>query len=287
MLMPKRAHDVHSQNRFSGRCRGWTLVELLVVVAITGILLVLLLPALHAARSAARRTHCTNNLRQIGLGLHSYHSGHATFPAGCAERFGRRHAWSTFVLPYIDQQPVLDAFDFDYGSRTVENRYATTVAIRTYLCPSTARRMWDRRGNTVGDKNENGSYDAGDGMACTDYGGVFGDGRPNAPPMNGIMLFDRTVSIDQILDGTSHTVIVAEDSGRGWVADGEWANGENIFDVSWPINRVQHNEVFSDHPGGAYFLLADGSVHFVEETIAMAVVGAFCTRSGKESEIAR
>ena len=96
------------------------------------------------------------------------------------------------------------------------------------------------------------------------------------------MVFDEAFSIDKIKDGTTNTIIVAEDSGRGASLDGEWANGENIFDQGQRINQHNHNEIWSDHPGGAHVLLCDGSVHFLNQTLEVDVLTALCTRAGGE-----
>jgi prepilin-type N-terminal cleavage/methylation domain-containing protein len=103
--------------------RGFTLVELLVVIAIIGILVALLLPAVQAAREAARRMSCSNNLKQISLGLHNYHDTYKTFPPDAiwygnpkgtqAASGDQRHfTWITLLLPFIEQAPLHDAIDF-------------------------------------------------------------------------------------------------------------------------------------------------------------------------------
>ncbi len=117
--------------------------------------------------------------------------------------------------------------------------------------------------------------------ACSDYGGMFGAGLL-LPYANGTMLYDRSIAIRQISDGTSHTIIVAEDTGRGNNMDGEWADGENIFDQTVQINQLQDNELWSDHPSGAQALMCDGSVRFLADTIAASLLSTLCTRAGGE-----
>ncbi|MEX0937031.1 MAG: DUF1559 domain-containing protein, partial [Pirellulales bacterium] len=269
--------------RFARPLHGFTLVELLVVIVIIGILLALLLPAIQSAREGARRTQCTSRLRQIGVGLQSYHTMRSKFPVGCVDRTHRRIAWSVYLLPHIDRRDVWRAFDDRYGSSSEENRQATSIVISTYLCPSTSTYTWERNGPTAGDKNGNGRYDAGDQMAYTDYGGMFGDGRPGAAIGGGVLIRERAVALGDVLDGAANTIIVAEDTGRGWVSDGQWANGENIFDVLWPINRFQQDEMYSDHPGGAQALFVDGSVRFLDESMPLPELARLCTRAGGDA----
>ncbi len=122
---------------------GFTLVELLVVIAIIGILIALLLPAVQAAREAARMTQCSNNLKQIGLAAHNYHSTHGCFPAGnicegAAESARPRTTWALSLLPYIEQQPLFDEYDFDaaYGTTAPVNYDVVAAHLETYACPS-------------------------------------------------------------------------------------------------------------------------------------------------------
>src|SRR5690606_17395913 len=117
--------------------------------------------------------------------------------------------------------------------------------------------------------------------AMSDYGGIYGAERIS-PRGNGVLLYDVPVSIHQIFDGTSHTIVVAEDAGRGWHWGGEWANGENIFDRTVGVNELQHNEFWSDHLGGAFALFCDGSVRFLIDEIDSDLLDALCTRAGRE-----
>jgi len=118
--------------------RGFTLVELLVVIAIIGILVALLLPAIQAAREAARRTQCTNHVKQIALAMHNYHDTHKKFPAYQYHVTGvqswQGHGVFTMILPYIEQQQTFDQVKmhlrFDDGSQPYD------VKIDAFLCPS-------------------------------------------------------------------------------------------------------------------------------------------------------
>ncbi len=256
------------------RWRAFTLVELLVVLGVIGVLLGLLLPAVQAAREAARRTGCVNNLRQIGIGLHNYHDCLHRFPPGGVEPRpawprGRQLAWSAFILPYVEQRPVYDELDFGRAFDSPENRAAAAHVIPFYLCPTVSRES-----NLV------------DGRGACDYGGIYGERitSPNNPP-KGVMIYDRAFRIADIKDGTSTTLIISEDG--GW-KDGQWINGRNVFDQAYAINwkppqaYLIENEIRSDHPGGAYGLFVDGAVRYLSETMDLKTLAAICTRARGE-----
>ncbi|MCG8584971.1 MAG: DUF1559 domain-containing protein, partial [Pirellulales bacterium] len=158
---------------------GFTLVELLVVMAIVGILVGLLLPALGGVRESARRTQCKNNLHQIGVALQAYHETNGTFPVGCDEwrPFGnttnRQIAWSAFLLPHLDENNVFEMLDLTKAFDAPENAAGAAVPIAVYRCPSSPHEE-----STV------------DGRGRCDYGGIFGEriNSPNNPP-KGTMLF--------------------------------------------------------------------------------------------------
>jgi prepilin-type N-terminal cleavage/methylation domain-containing protein len=94
---------------------GFTLVELLVVIAIIGVLVALLLPAVQAAREAARRSSCSNNLKQLSLGLHNFHDVHLSFPPGALDDDTNSLGWGVCILPYIEQQPLYQQIDAVFG----------------------------------------------------------------------------------------------------------------------------------------------------------------------------
>jgi prepilin-type N-terminal cleavage/methylation domain-containing protein/prepilin-type processing-associated H-X9-DG protein len=272
---------------------AFTLVELLVVIAIIGILIALLLPAVQAAREASRRTSCQNNLHQIAIALHSYSSAKRAFPPGCLEcelKFPsprKQIAWNAFILPYIEESATFQAFHFDKPYKSSENAVAGNRVIPTFLCPSTTRTQ--RKGFTTGDRNGNGSWDAGDDLAYTDYGGLFGVGAvtPTILPENeGMLIYERRIRPSQITDGLSKTAAVGECTGRDQTYASEWPNGQNIFDQFYTnrINATQNNELWSDHPGGVFAAFCDGHAQFLVETIDQSVLLAMLTRAGGETK---
>lgn len=238
-------------------------------------LLALLLPAIHAAREAARRNQCANNLHQIGLGLHGYHGARGSFPIGGIEwrppnvPTKRQLAWSAFLLPFIEERAVFDLLDLSKPFDDPRNAAGARVVLPVYLCPSVPR-----------------DSHLLSGRAVCDYGGIFGesiDGPDNLG--KGTMLYDRAISLRMITDGAANTLIVSENSvfpAGLW----QWINGRNIFGQSGLINKMNNlvdDEIRSLHPTGANGLLADGSVQFLSENIDSKTLAALCTRAGGET----
>jgi prepilin-type N-terminal cleavage/methylation domain-containing protein/prepilin-type processing-associated H-X9-DG protein len=260
-------------------CRtGFSLVELLVVIAVIGLLLSLLLPAVQAAREAARRLGCSNNLHQIGLGLHGHHDCYKRFPLGGTEMRALRNpdgsarypngvqlAWSAYILPYMELQSLAKRINYKKGFDSPENASAAAEIISLYLCPSVSRQSYLVQGRGV----------------C-DYGGIYGERivSKNNPP-RGVMLYTQTVRIRDIIDGTAHTLMITEDSG---FQDGQWINGLNVFDVAYAINTAPpfENDPRSKHKGGVNGLMADGAVRLLGNEMDLPVLAAICTRNGGE-----
>jgi prepilin-type N-terminal cleavage/methylation domain-containing protein len=261
--------------------RGFTLVELLVVVAIIGILLALLLPSIQSAREASRRSSCRNNLRQMGLAFELHHNTMKSLPYGSFDHTKRQISWSVYLLPFLEEASLADRFKFNLKYNHPTNRAVVSTVVPVFICPSTARMVAGRDAFTVGDKNSNGSYDDGDWAAVNDYGGIYGSSLAT-PKDNGVLIYNHTVKHREITDGASHTIILAEDAGRGWQWDGEWANGGNIYDQIGGVNLQQNNEMWSDHPAGVQVLLCDGSVQFIANNADANALLSMCTRSGQE-----
>ncbi len=128
--------DNHQSEIRNYKSRAFTLVELLVVITIIGILMALLLPAVQAAREAARRLQCANNLKQIALALHNYESSRGELPFGAAWYVTRTGTWASFILPELEQQALFDQIDFHKAMGDPQNAEAAKVVVSTFICPS-------------------------------------------------------------------------------------------------------------------------------------------------------
>ncbi len=297
------------------RAAAFTLVELLVVIAIIGILVSLLLPAVQAAREAARRMQCANNFKQVALALHNYHTAHRTFPAGsqvnansCSPTAGnsrRGFNWGTAILPFLEQNSVYDKMDATKATHEAPNWTIDAVGavIPAYICPSDP---WGKKRVNVTSFSLPGRASADDDFAPTNISGIADatswlcdiNCEASCTPTNagnGVLYNYSHVSIDYIHDGTTNTLLLGEHTnGRSESFPGmPWANWD-VTDTSEGINgpntlsggatawNFYRNRLGSWHSGGAVFALCDGSVHFLSNSIDGTILQALTTRAGGE-----
>ena len=257
--------------------RAFTLVELLVVITIIGILIALLLPAVQAAREAARRVQCQNNLKQLGLALLNYHAAHNVFPpsgnwdrAGGAnidtENEGRvSQNWVISILPFLEQQALYDAFDLSKYISDSANQPARGTRLTVMLCPSDSynRKQFNAANcagaTALGDGWARGNYAANASFGymcrfihCDRFGVPTCAAYEDSPGwkdrrVRGVMGANASIGIDEIRDGTSNTVLLAEiragvnhcDCRGTWALGGGgpsslWAHGFVMGDARGP-----------------------------------------------------
>lgn len=294
---------------------GITLIEVIVTVAIIGLLAALLLTAVQAARDAARRVHCANNLKQIGIALNAYHATHQLFPAAWTFSLHAR------ILPELGQPALFNALNFAPGMPPLMqvNDTVSRVQIATFLCPADPSRMERHRGR-VG------------------YAGNAGVGfGPDHTHLDNGLFLNKAVGLSEITDGTSNTLAMAEwvpgyDEPNGDVAGvifftansltgpgdldrfaaecadmpidhtvrrvgkgTEWLIGGlgfTSYNHTMPIGGrscanggLRTQGAFtagSRHPGGAYALFADGHARFLRATIPIDVWRSLSTRNGAQ-----
>jgi prepilin-type N-terminal cleavage/methylation domain-containing protein/prepilin-type processing-associated H-X9-DG protein len=281
---------------------GFTLIELLVVIAIISVLVGLLLPAVQAAREAARRMQCANNLKQLALAAHNYTDGWYTLPRGAylqsiaagsglfAPDGSPYSSGSLFLslLPYLDQRPVYNAMNFDVNIFTAINATVSAMGINTLWCPSDPGIS---NPQTLPDGN---FYDPGPfTMYYSSYAGNRGTwAHPESPfkeNENGLFIAFDAVPLASITDGLSQTIAFGEHTRAILTPDDQllwhwWTSGfgDTLFVTLCPMNpnRVMADAwrwpwgvgpyivaASSQHPGGCNFALMDGSVRFLRETI--------------------
>jgi prepilin-type N-terminal cleavage/methylation domain-containing protein/prepilin-type processing-associated H-X9-DG protein len=274
---------------------GFTLVELLVVISIIGVLIGLLLPAVQAARESARRSSCSNGLRQIGLALISYHDACQCFPPGYTARppytdgatdTSPGWGWAAYCLPYMEEKSTYQAIKFNLPVESPANALAVQTMVRTLICPS--------------DHPPQSAYGVPDGFGTSlanatpsSYTVCCGGDESDTDAETGAGVFYRNskTRMADITDGASHTLLIGE---RAWAnANGIWAgaianavcrrgpnnpcpgSGEGSYPAATLVLSHSHlnnattdtdgglDDFSSEHPGGSNFLYGDGSVHYL------------------------
>jgi prepilin-type N-terminal cleavage/methylation domain-containing protein len=286
---------------------AFTLVELLVVLAIIGVLVGLLLPAVASSREAARRSYCYNNLMQFGVALHAYDSVHEVLPPGVVSETspvldrptGYGFGWMARVLPYFDLKNTYNHFNLDVGLYTSENATTRTYLIGNFLCPSD----W---GPTRGANS----------VALTSYVGVQHDiEAPIAADNHGVLFLNSRVRYEDVTDGISMTIFVAEK--QNTAADLGWASGTRASlrnagpvpgtgvagpgtvspsltittngvgasgstGVTRPGDPAYVGGFGSAHPGIINFLFGDGTVRVLTKSISPTILRQLAHRADGE-----
>jgi prepilin-type N-terminal cleavage/methylation domain-containing protein/prepilin-type processing-associated H-X9-DG protein len=298
--------------------RAFTLIELLVVIAIIAVLIGLLLPAVQKVREAANRMKCSNNLKQLALGLHTYHDTHSTFPA--AGNAINRLGWHVYVLPYIEQNNLYAKFDLvtnkTYHAISPGRRELGLVKVVTLFCPSGPREKPDTSGIHVGHPPEYEPPTTGAPPFTTHYYGVLGPKGTNPATNQAYTVFSNSGSVQHgdwatqgvfqretptriadITDGTSNTLALAELSWinnvtgtryRTWIRgchdSNACASARNVVNQINTQGILTYTDIAfgSMHAGGANFAMADGSVLFLPQTINLGLYKSLASRNGGE-----
>lgn len=287
------------------RRKGFTLVELLVVIAIIGILIALLLPAVQAAREAARRTSCSNNMKQIGLAMHMHHDSFSRLPAGwdafdatTGKPYGLGvpgWGWAARILPYLEQANVQNRLiDFNKPVTDPANDAVRVLVLANFRCPSD---VGNDKFLNVNEETGQGTYE----FATANYVGAWGTGDVHVCgtlpvglqcSSDGSFFHNSTIRFAEITDGLSQTIVAGERTSKldystwvGTVEGIDCAPGRILGTAWYPPNSASPNthDFSSMHPSGANFLLGDGSVRLIPSGIDIAVYRALVTRSGNDS----
>lgn len=322
---PSRKRPSKRSARRPRASRGFTLVELLVTIAILAMLVAILLPAVQGAREAARRIHCSNNQKQIGLGIQAYQSSMGVFPPG--SNTANQLSWRVFILPQLEQQALYDSFDFGPGpfnggpNREGPNKSVMALnKIDAYHCPS-APRLFASDGSSTLINPTRQTYNAhyygvagpkginpvtGQAYPHVSYG-VYG-----GYAVGGILYRDSTTDPAGVRDGLSNTLMVGEiaiPNVSSWTASwhgggdgGNWIRGgccentnpsgtagtKNVdVGINAPPLLINDAPFSSQHAGaGAIFLRGDGSVSFVSDAIPIDIYKSLCSRQGGETNAA-
>jgi prepilin-type N-terminal cleavage/methylation domain-containing protein/prepilin-type processing-associated H-X9-DG protein len=288
--------------------KGFTLIEVLVVISVISILIGLLLPAVQKVREAAARIQCQNNLHQLGLALHNYHDAKQVFPPGYSAVASYSDGatdttpgwgWAAYLLPYIEQDNLFRQLNFN---QPVQNSPGIQTVVKTYLCPSD---LTPASAFTVPDGFGNPVALAAPSSYCACVGGDE-TGTADATGL-GIFYRNSRTRITDVTDGTSNTILVGEKSWSN--ANAMWAGAINNAvclrgkqnpcpgtGAAWspaPSLVLSHSHLnntntdtdgglddfSSRHPGGSNFVFADGSVRFLRSVMSDLPGGGYTADS--------
>lgn len=287
---------------------GFTLVELLAVIAISGILASILLPAVQWAREAARLTACRNNLKQIGLAIHSYQLVHGYYPPSSTTFIENGiwsanptsyhlHSWASLILPDLEQSDLQRLVNYDVSSLDVANRSAAAKMVAVYRCPSYVGRDFSMEPRYLQFSTHFAlrNYVA---LGATTIEKLWKD-------PDGAIFWQGRIGPADLRDGTSHTLLLAETREQDaavWIDGSTSSISTLVYDpnsatYSDPIASLNYAPYYpsggqgidctwgpsSQHVGGANHLLADGSVQYLADQIDVLVYAAKTTRDGGES----
>jgi prepilin-type N-terminal cleavage/methylation domain-containing protein/prepilin-type processing-associated H-X9-DG protein len=293
---------------------GFTLVELLVVIAIIGVLVALLLPAVQAAREAARRMSCSNNMKQVALATHNFHDTYNKLPYATIDRPPNLNlevnTWATGlmqILPFLEGDAIAQRWNPEQPRNSTDdsdgdgysNAILQQMMIPTYTCPSMGLPSAPLAENRAPCSYIfcGGSQDS----SLLHYANYYGVPEPAydgaiVPVITAAESSNRRVTrLADIIDGTSNTYLLGEtDFAPAGVPStsygGVWAYG--YMSYSWgtafhPFNNHKntttvHGAFRSEHPGGGHFALCDGSVRFFAQTIDTVTYQGLATRAGRE-----
>ena len=214
--------------------------------AATGVLVGLLLPAVQAAREAARRAQCVNDLKQIALAMHNYHDANGHFPRDVVGKDGKRLlSWRVALLPYIEQQALYNKFKLDEPWDSPHNRALINEMPMSLACPSRALKP-----------------------GTTTFRGFEGKGA--------FFEKDQATGVANITDGTSNTIMVVEASEAV-----PWTQPDSDLPFD-PEAKPSLYGAGSSHPGGFNVVMADGSIRFFKTSISAIVFKALITKAGGE-----
>lgn len=285
--------------------RGFTLVELLVVIAIIGILVGLLLPAVQAAREAARRMQCSNNVRQLGLAVHNYESANRRIPSGWIANNAHGEpgwGWAAALLPFMEASNLHNQIDFRVPIEDPIHAQVRVTVVPTFICPSdTGPDLFEiAAGDGHDHEHEHAALEGVDDapeklfkLSKSNLIGMFGTFELEDAPYNGDGMFygNSRIKFRDVTDGLSNTLMVGERCSR--LGGSLWQG--NIPEATEPHARIlgvadhgpndahAHFEDFSSyHTGGVNFMRADVSVTFLSNSIDLRVYQAMATRAGGE-----